>query len=52
MQSALTLSRVTRAATLALACVALHAGATAPSDVRFSRTSMVVEHVTASSPRP
>ena len=37
---------------LLLACAATHAGATAASDVRFSRTSMVVEHVTASSPRP
>jgi uncharacterized protein (DUF302 family) len=46
------LSRVTRAAALALACLATHAGATAPSDVRFSRTDMVVEHVTASSSRP
>lgn len=46
------LARVTRAAALALACVAMHAGATTPSDVRFSRTDMVVEHVTASSPRP
>ena len=52
MQHPLALSRVTRAATLALACVTLHAGATTPSDVRFSRTAMVVEHVTASSPRP
>ena len=52
MPHAITLSRATRAATLALACTALHAGATTPSDVRFSRTAMVVEHVTASSPRP
>jgi len=46
------LARVTRMATLALACAATQAGATAPSEVRFSRTDMVVEHVTASSPRP
>lgn len=47
------LSRVTRAAsTLALAGAAAHAGAAASPDVRFSRTDMVVEHVTASSPRP
>ena len=41
-----------RATALALACAAAHAGASTPSDVRFSRTAMVVEHVTASSPRP
>jgi uncharacterized protein (DUF302 family) len=46
------LARATRATALALACAAAHAGATTSSDVRFSRTSMVVEHVTASSPRP
>jgi uncharacterized protein (DUF302 family) len=47
------LSRVTRAAaTLALACAAAHAGAAAAPEVRFSRTDMVVEHVTASSSRP
>ena len=52
MQHPLALSRVTRAAALALACVAVNAGAATSSDVRFSRTAMVVEHVTASSPRP
>jgi uncharacterized protein (DUF302 family) len=52
MQHPTPLSRVTRAAALVLACVAAHAGAATSSAVRFSRTAMVVEHVTASSPRP
>lgn len=46
------LPRGARLAALALACAAAQAGASTPADVRFSRTSMVVEHVTASSPKP
>ena len=46
------LAQVARVTALFLACAATHAGAAVPPEVRFSRTSMVVEHVTASSPRP
>jgi len=40
------------ATAFALAGAALHARADVPSEVRFSRTPMVVEHITASSPKP